>query len=88
MEKKLRHSRQRERIYEYLMASQEHPSAEMVYNDLRPEIPGLSLGCLVFNLSYAGALPLDFLVGSLAGGILPGFGTLRRLLRGPRPLPL
>ena len=29
-------------------------------------IPGLTLGCLLFNLSYAGALPLDFLVGSLA----------------------
>ena len=29
-------------------------------------IPGLTAGCLLFNLSYAGALPLDFLVGSLA----------------------
>ena len=27
-------------------------------------IPGLSLGCLVFNLTYAGTLPLDFLVGT------------------------
>ncbi len=29
-------------------------------------ISGLSVGCLVFNITYAGALPLDFLVGSLA----------------------
>ena len=29
-------------------------------------IYGLGIGCLVFNLTYAGALPLDFLVGSLA----------------------
>jgi len=29
-------------------------------------VPGLTLGCLLFNLSYAGALPLDYLVGSLA----------------------
>lgn len=29
-------------------------------------IPGLSLGCLLFNLTYAGTLPLDFLVGTLA----------------------
>ena len=29
-------------------------------------IPGLSIGCLLFNLSYAGALPLDFLVGTAA----------------------
>ena len=50
MEKKLRHSRQRERIYEYLMASQAHPSAEMVNNALRPEIPGLSLGTVYRNL--------------------------------------
>ena len=29
-------------------------------------IPRLSLGCLLFNLTYAGTLPLDFLVGTLA----------------------
>ena len=29
-------------------------------------IPGLTVGCLLFNISYAGALPLDFVVGSLA----------------------
>ena len=29
-------------------------------------IPGLSIGCLLFNLSYSAALPLDFLVGTLA----------------------
>ena len=28
--------------------------------------PGLAVGCLVFNLTYSGALPLDWLVGSLA----------------------
>ena len=29
-------------------------------------IPGLAAGCLIFNLSFAGALPTDWLVGSLA----------------------
>lgn len=29
-------------------------------------IPGLTIGCLAFNITYAAALPLDFLVGSLA----------------------
>lgn len=29
-------------------------------------IPGLSIGCLVFNLSYSGVLPLDPLVGTAA----------------------
>lgn len=29
-------------------------------------ISGLSIGCMLFNLTYAGALPLDFLLGSVA----------------------
>ena len=29
-------------------------------------IPGLSIGCLLFNLTFAAALPLDFLLGTLA----------------------
>lgn len=50
MEKKLRHSRQRERILEYLCQTGEHPTAEQIYQDLRPEIPGLSLGTVYRNL--------------------------------------
>ena len=50
MEKKLRHSHQREMIYEYLLASKEHPSAEMVYEDLKTQIPNLSLGTVYRNL--------------------------------------
>ena len=29
-------------------------------------IPGLTIGCLLFNIVFAGSLPLDWLVGSLA----------------------
>lgn len=29
-------------------------------------VPGLTVGCLLFNLSYAGALPFDWLVGTVA----------------------
>ena len=29
-------------------------------------IPGLTIGCLLFNISFAGALPLDFVIGSAA----------------------
>lgn len=29
-------------------------------------IPGLSVGCLLFNLTYSATLPLDFLLGTLA----------------------
>ena len=49
-EKKLRYSHQREMIYQYLMGTHEHPSAEMVYDALRDEIKGLSLGTVYRNL--------------------------------------
>ena len=29
-------------------------------------IPGLTIGCLIFNLYYAAALPIDWIVGTLA----------------------
>ena len=29
-------------------------------------VPGLTLGCLIFNITYAAALPLDFVLGSVA----------------------
>lgn len=41
-------------------------------------IPGLTVGCLVFNLTYAAALPLDFLVGSLASFSAAGAMWLTR----------
>ena len=50
IDKKMRYSRQRERIYEYLCASMEHPSAEKIYQDLRNEMPNLSLGTVYRNL--------------------------------------
>ncbi|MGI6030384.1 MAG: Fur family transcriptional regulator [Eubacteriales bacterium] len=50
MGKKLRHSRQRACILEYLQQSPEHPSAEKVFEDLRPQMPNLSLGTVYRNL--------------------------------------
>ena len=44
-------------------------------------IPGLSIGCLIFNLSYAGALPLDFLVGTLATFLATGVMWLTRKVK-------
>ncbi len=35
-------------------------------------IPGLTIGCLLFNISFSGALPLDFLVGSAASFLAAG----------------
>ena len=45
-----RYSRQRERIYQAVHASREHPSAQMVYDLLREELPQLSLGTVYRNL--------------------------------------
>ena len=45
-----RYSRQRERIYQAVHASQEHPSAQMVYDLLREDLPRLSLGTVYRNL--------------------------------------
>lgn len=50
VEAKFRHSKQRERIYEYLCSAKSHPSAEMIYDDLRSEMPNLSLGTVYRNL--------------------------------------
>ena len=44
-------------------------------------VPGLTIGCLLFNLSFAGALPLDFLVGSFATFL--ACGTMRLLKSHP-----
>ena len=46
-------------------------------------LPGLTIGCLLYNLSFAGALPLDFLVGAFATFLACGsMGLMRRF-----PLP-
>ena len=45
-----RYSRQRELIFEAVRDSKEHPTAEMVYAQLRPENPNLSLGTVYRNL--------------------------------------
>lgn len=45
-----RYSQQRERIYEIVRTSMEHPTAQMVYDALRPEMPRLSLGTVYRNL--------------------------------------
>ena len=44
-------------------------------------IPGLSVGCFLFNLSYSGALPLDMLVGTAATALATGGMYLTRNLR-------
>ncbi len=45
-----RYSLQREKIYAVVRESVEHPTAEMVFAWLKPEIPRLSLGTVYRNL--------------------------------------
>ena len=41
-------------------------------------IPGLSIGCFLFNLTFSGALPLDILVGTAATALACGGMYLTR----------
>ena len=50
-------------------------------------IPGLALGCLLFNLTQAGALPLDFIIGTSASLLAAlGMYLLRDVRVGKLPL--
>ncbi len=51
MENTTKQFRKRNAILAYLRQTKEHPSAEMVYNNLKPEYPDLSLGTVYRNLS-------------------------------------
>ena len=92
LEKKLRYSHQREMIYQYLLMSKEHPSAEMIYDGLREMIPDLSLGTVYRNLklleqigkirrvtSYEGSERYDAICGDHVHFICQGCGSIRDL---------
>lgn len=50
-------------------------------------IPGMSLGCLLFNISFAGALPLDFVIGTAATALAAwGMYALRKITVKTYPL--
>ncbi len=50
-------------------------------------ISGLTIGCLIFNLTFAGAFPTDFLVGSIATALAAwGMWRCRRITLGGVPL--
>lgn len=46
-----RYSRQREMIYDYLKNTTSHPTAEVIYNDLKEDCPSLSLATVYRNLN-------------------------------------
>ena len=75
-----RFSQQRERIYETVRISVEHPTAQMVYDALRPEMPRLSLGTVYRNLhQMAQEGRLRELEGSVArfDAVLPPHAHIR-----------
>ena len=50
--------------------------------------PGLAVGCLIFNLNYAAALPLDWMLGTLATWLAcKAMWKTRQLLVWKLPLP-
>lgn len=50
--KKTRNSETRNKIYKYLCGTKAHPSAYMIYHDLRTVIPTLSIGTVYNNLKH------------------------------------
>ncbi len=48
----VKHFRKRDAILDYLRHTNQHPSAETVYSDLKQLIPDLSLGTVYRNLAY------------------------------------
>ena len=48
--KQVRLTETRKAIISYLIASKEHPSAEQIYQDLKPGLPNLSLATIYNNL--------------------------------------
>ena len=51
MERTRKHSRKRDAILDCIRGTKCHPSAEWVYQQLKPEIPDLSLGTVYRNIA-------------------------------------
>lgn len=47
----LKYSRQRELIKDFLMGRSDHPTADIVYMNIRQQIPNISLGTIYRNLA-------------------------------------
>ena len=62
-----KHFRKRDAILSYLRSTDVHPSADMVYAQLKPEIPDLSLGTVYRNLSMFRQQGVIASVGTVSG---------------------
>ena len=59
--------RKRNAIYDCLCQSKAHPSAEVIYSQLKPSIPDLSLGTVYRNLNLFKQQGLAISVGTVHG---------------------
>ena len=62
-----KHFRKREAILQYLRDTTTHPSAEMVFHQLKPQIPDLSLGTVYRNLNLFKEQGLIVSLGTVKG---------------------
>lgn len=64
----LKYSRQRESIKEYLYQSCEHPTADMVYMQVKQQYPNISLGTVYRNLNLLADLGEAIKITTAHGG--------------------
>ncbi|MBQ9968216.1 MAG: transcriptional repressor [Oscillospiraceae bacterium] len=67
METTRKHSKKRDAILECICATKSHPSAEWVYQQLKPQIPDLSLGTVYRNIAMFKADRTIQSIGTVAG---------------------
>ena len=67
METVRKHSKKRDAILHCIRSTRSHPSAEWVYQQLKPEIPDLSLGTVYRNLAMFKADGTIQSLGTVAG---------------------
>lgn len=54
--KNIKHSRQRDAIVNFLSERKDHPTADVIYNNIKKEYPKISLGTVYRNLSLLAEL--------------------------------
>lgn len=67
MDTKRKNSRKRQAMLDLLLNTREHPTAEMLYNLLKPDYPELSLGTVYRNLSVLAEDGMVISVGTVGG---------------------
>ncbi len=66
----LKYSRQRESIKDYLMHTNAHPTADMVYLHVKEQFPNISLGTVYRNLNLLSDMGEIIKIPTRKGGVL------------------